>query len=85
MTVADALRNSRVSAGLTQRQVAEMLGVTPQFMSDIEQGRRALGEKYLAKLPPGMRKRVASAMMDEHQNAISRIGEVFDNFGRADG
>jgi transcriptional regulator with XRE-family HTH domain len=75
MTVADALRNSRVSAGLTQRQVAEMLGVTPQFMSDIEQGRRALGEKYLSKLPDGMRRIVATAMVSEHETAISRISD----------
>ncbi len=73
MKVADALRRSRISAGLTQRQVAEMLGITPQFMSDIEQGRRALGEKYISKLPPVMRAFVATAMMDEHKTAISRI------------
>jgi len=73
MKVADALRKSRVSAGLTQRQVAEMLGVTPQFMSDIEQGRRALGEKYLHKLPDAIRASVISAMVNEHKSAIARI------------
>jgi transcriptional regulator with XRE-family HTH domain len=75
MKVADALRNSRISAGLTQRQVAEMLGVTPQFMSDIEQGRRALGEKYLSMLPDDMRRIVARAMVSEHETAISRISD----------
>lgn len=75
MRVAIALRNSRISAGLTQKQVAEALGVTPQFISDLEKDRRALGEKYLPMLPPVMRAFVSEAMMNEHRSAISRIGD----------
>lgn len=77
MKVTEALRNSRIAAGLTQKRVAEMLCVTPQFISDIEQGRRALGEKYLAMLPHEMRSTVCAAMVDEHQLAIYRIGSAF--------
>jgi transcriptional regulator with XRE-family HTH domain len=75
MKTADALRGARKSAGLTQRQIAEMLGITPQFVNDIEHGKRALGEKYLPLLPPVMRTIVATAMMDEHRAAITRIGD----------
>mgnify|MGYP001599507943 CR=1 FL=1 len=73
MKVADALRNARVSAGLTQRQIAEMLGVTPQFICDIELERRVLGEKYLPLLPPGIRVLVTWAMVNEHRSTIARL------------
>lgn len=76
MKVADALREAREAAGLTQRQIAEMLGITPQFVSDIENDRRALGEKYLPDLPPTIRTQVALAMMREHQSAIDRLSET---------
>lgn len=78
MKVSVALRDARTAAGLTQRQVADMLGVTPQFISDIEQDRRALGEKYLPSLPPNVRIKVALAMMSEHQEAIARINSIPD-------
>jgi transcriptional regulator with XRE-family HTH domain len=74
MKIGDALRKSRKAAGLTQKQVGGLLETTPQFINDVEHNRRTLGEKYLPKLPEVMRAFVATAMMNEHQAAIDRIG-----------
>ena len=73
MIVSEALREARIRAGLTQRQLAEMFGVTQTCISDIEIGRRGLHEKYLAMLPPEMQPLVRSAMIRQHEAAISRI------------
>lgn len=53
-----------------------MLGVTPQFISDIEQDRRVLGDKYLWDLPPAIRGPVSQAMRDRLQEALSRINDA---------
>ena len=71
--VAHALKTARVRAGFTQKQVAEALGITPQFVNDLEHARRAFTEKYVPLLPDSMRYLVAAAMTDEHQAAIERL------------
>jgi len=74
MNVTDTLRSSRIAAGLSQRRLGEILGVTQAYVCDIEHGRRSLGEKYLEMLPEPIRYAVAGAMIREHLDAISRIG-----------
>lgn len=48
------LAKRRVKAGLTGRQVAKELGVSPQYLSDLESGRRSwsetLRDRYLVAL-----------------------------------
>ena len=73
MKVGEALRSARIVAGLTQRQIAECLGVTTAFISDIENGRRVLGEKYVPLLPDHVRPSVVAAIVAEHQTAIARL------------
>lgn len=38
----EAVRNARISAGLTQVQVSEQLGRSQSFISDVERGKRRL-------------------------------------------
>lgn len=76
MTVADILVSARRAAGLSQKDVAEALGISPTFLSDIERGRRAFGEKHLPALPSAMRGPVADALLAEHTKAIARIKGV---------
>lgn len=73
MKIAAALVEARKSAGLTQKDVAEALGVGVTYVSDMENGRRSFGEHYLPALPKAMREHVARAMVAEHRDAISRI------------
>lgn len=72
-TIASALKNARITSYLTQRQVADALGITPQFVSDIENGRRDLTEKYIELLPETMRHVVRQAFIAQHQSAIERL------------
>ena len=47
------IKNLRIQNGLTQKQVAEALGVTPGYISNVENGRTAMSLRmlvYFAKL-----------------------------------
>ncbi|MDI6711596.1 MAG: helix-turn-helix transcriptional regulator [Bacillota bacterium] len=39
MTFAEAVRRARLAKGLSQGKLARAIGVTPQYISDIERGR----------------------------------------------
>lgn len=44
MTIGELLQRSRIEHGLTQREIASMLGVSPQYVSDIENNRKNVGD-----------------------------------------
>ena len=69
--VAKALRDARTAAGLQQQEVARVLGISPSYLSDMEQGRRQLGLRHLARLPPVMRSAVAAAWCADRENEIA--------------
>jgi DNA-binding XRE family transcriptional regulator len=71
--IAAALRAARIEAELSQRDVAEAIGVTAQFVCDIELGRRQLSEKYVSRLPWSMRNKVSDAMIADHEASIERL------------
>ena len=73
MKIGEALRHARQSAGFTQTHVAGLLGVSPQYLNDVEHDRRPLSEKHLPALPGSVRAAVAAAMVSEHQAAIERL------------
>ena len=50
MNLGERLRKRRASLKLTQQELAESLGVTPQHISAIEQDKRAPSLPFLAKL-----------------------------------
>lgn len=47
---ADALRAEREAAGLTQREVADALGIHQSIVTDLENGRRAISPTRAAKI-----------------------------------
>lgn len=73
MTVFDALREARIAAGLSQADVAKLLGIAPSYLSDIEHGRRQFLDKYLELLPEPIRGPVAKAMLPEARLRVSYI------------
>ncbi len=50
MSLGQRLRKRRQTLGLTQQELAEALGVTPQHISAIEQDKRTPSIPFLAKL-----------------------------------
>jgi transcriptional regulator with XRE-family HTH domain len=76
--VTEALIEARKKAALSQRQVADALGISYQFMNDIERGRRPLGEQHYEKLPEAIRTAVikaAKAELRERLRKLDRIGK----------
>lgn len=69
--VATALRDARIRARLRQQEVAWALGISPSYLSDMENGRRQLGLRHLARLPPAMRSAVAAAWCADRENEIA--------------
>jgi transcriptional regulator with XRE-family HTH domain len=68
-----ALREGRTAQGLTQRDLGEMLGITQAYLSDIEQDRRALGEKHFKRLPDPIKAAVLTA---EKQELLAKIEAI---------
>ena len=54
-----ALRGLRSREGLTQKQLAEMIGARPTHISEMENGKRPIGK--------GMAKRLAKVLRTEHK------------------
>lgn len=73
MTVAEAMRTMRRQAGLSQAEVGALLGVSPQFVSQIEAGRKRLSEARLRRLPDSMRSSVVLAAIVEYDQAIKDL------------
>jgi transcriptional regulator with XRE-family HTH domain len=73
MDIGTVLAVARKRAEITQKDVALMLGISPQYLSDMEQGRRAFNERFLDKLPTAMRDEVRAAFIAEHEAAIERL------------
>ncbi len=69
--VATALRDARIRARLRQQEVAGALGISPSYLSDMENGRRQLGLRHLARLPLAMRSAVAAAWCADRENEIA--------------
>ena len=57
--VGHALRGLRSREGLTQKQLAEMIGVKPSHISEMENGKRTIGKE--------MAKRLAKALGTEYK------------------
>jgi predicted transcriptional regulator len=74
--VTDALRSARKEAGIRQRALASMLGITPQFLADIERGRRELMRRHYANLPDQIRRKVIAAAIDEYRDAIAELRKM---------
>jgi transcriptional regulator with XRE-family HTH domain len=71
--IGQALREGRLAQGLTQRDLGEMLGITQAYLSDIEQDRRALGEKHFKRLPDPIKAAVLTA---EKQELLAKIEAI---------
>ena len=74
--IIDALREARIAAGLTQLELADLLGCTQAFVSHVEIGRRALPEKLRDKLPEPIRAAVIKATKAELRERIKRLDRI---------
>ena len=59
------IRTARKEAGITQRALAEMLGIAAPFLLQIEKGRRPVPDWVFKKLPPEIRRQAIRATIAE--------------------
>lgn len=74
--VTEALRSARLSANLTQRQVACEMGISGAYLNDLEHGRRDLPLWRIKTIPPAMRPVVAAAAISERYEEIAKLEEL---------
>lgn len=71
--ITEALRAARLAAKLKQGDLAKALGISQAFLSDIEHGRRELGEQHYEKLPDAIRSVVVEAAIADLLDRVSRL------------
>lgn len=71
MMPGEALRLSRRRAGLSQREIAEALGVTPAMVSYVEHDERKFPQDRLSLLPDEVREAVVAALLAEAKASYS--------------
>jgi transcriptional regulator with XRE-family HTH domain len=77
MEIGITLRTARLAAGLRQSELAEQMGISPQFLSDLEKGRRTFHDRYLDMLPEMIRVSVAIAVKAEYEALARSIGTEY--------
>ncbi len=78
------LRAWREHRGLTQGQLAEMVGTTGSVISLLESGARGLGDKWLRKLAAALGTRTGHLLEMSPQNADNDILEIWADVPAAD-
>jgi transcriptional regulator with XRE-family HTH domain len=73
MTFGEKFRRARRVADLTQRQIADALGVSTVFVSRIETGHAKFPADRISVLPPPLQAVVIDAMIEESQARIERL------------
>jgi transcriptional regulator with XRE-family HTH domain len=73
MSVGETLLVARRRAGLSQKDLADAIGVSGTFVSYIEYGRAPFPPERLDRLPEGVREAVAEAMIAEAEAKIERL------------
>jgi DNA-binding XRE family transcriptional regulator len=67
------LTTARHKAGLSQRDVAEAMGISPQYLCDLELNRRPFPVSRVKDLPNAVRPKVAAALMLERINQADEL------------
>ena|SRR5712691_8034719 len=73
-TLGEVLRDARVAAGFSLRDLAKKLSITPSYISDIENNRRVPSEEVLTQL--------AAEFKLEFDDLMARAGRVGEDAAR---
>jgi transcriptional regulator with XRE-family HTH domain len=74
--ITDVLRSARLAAGMSQVDVARALGITPQYLADLERGRRELPMARYGALPEPIRIAVVAETIKHHQAIIAALKAI---------
>jgi len=73
MTLGETLLLARRRIGLSQTALAQMMGVSPAFLSYVERDRKPLPAARFALLPPELREAVTEAMVAQKEAEIAAL------------
>lgn len=73
MTVIETIKVWLAVQGKTQKELAEHLKITPQYLHDILSERRSLSDSRIKDLPVKVRKAVALARISEYNKRIDEL------------
>lgn len=73
MKIALTLREARLAAGLSQRELGEYLEMSQDMVARLENGQRPFHDRYVQLLPDAVRGPVAAALIEEHEEIIRRL------------
>jgi transcriptional regulator with XRE-family HTH domain len=75
MEIGTVLADARRRAGIAQKDLARMLGISPQYLSDMEQGRRAFSDKFLPALPAEIRREVKAEFRTQYEALVAKYSD----------
>lgn len=67
------ITETREAAGLSKADLARILGVTRQFIGDVESGKRPFPKGLVAKLPEPLAKPLRAALIDQMMSEVDRL------------
>ena len=71
--VGRALRLSRIAADIQQRKLAQQLGVSAPFLSDVEHGKKLFPLEYYRLLPEPIRSAVREARIRQAEEELAAL------------
>ena len=74
LTIADAINAARLSAGLSQAALGEMVGVSRAFICDVEKGRKHISPQKAAEIARALKMVEALFVQLAVQDSIDRAG-----------
>jgi transcriptional regulator with XRE-family HTH domain len=80
-TPEQTLRRLRLEAKIPLKELAAALGIVPQYLHDIENGRRRLSDNRALLLPASIRVPVVEAIKAELLKRIERLSEIKNELG----
>lgn len=72
-TLGTALAAARKAIGMRQQALATLLGISSQYLCDIEMGRKVFPEALVPLLPETLRPVVVERLVAEHKRRIAAL------------
>lgn len=74
---ANRIRELREARGITQTRLAEMIGVSKGYMSELESGRKTINSLRLQSVAKALRCGIPDLFSGQTRNDLAEISDVF--------
>jgi transcriptional regulator with XRE-family HTH domain len=77
-SLGETIRNLRMKAGLSLRELAKRIGVSAPFLSDVELGRRFPGDETVAALATELKVPVEEFKKFDHRESVADFKRILE-------